>query len=135
MMKEGSHVINHMFEFQQYLMVFLMNIQLQTENYLFVENEPTTLEKATLYAVEERLNEPIVVLCIASVELYNLILPLRARYLQRVGLYKPIVLFSPKVPSIRVWNKLCVFPDIYFVRVSLFAFNFSLSLCVLKRND
>jgi voltage-gated potassium channel Kch len=88
------------------------------ENYLFVEDEPTTLEKATLYTVEEHLKDHIVVICGPDIELYNLILPLRARYLRRVGLYKPIVLFSPKVPSSHVWNKLCVFPDIYFVRGS-----------------
>jgi len=60
----------------------------------------------------------IVIVCDATTELYTLLLPLRAQSLRARGLYRTIVLFSPRVPTTFHWNRICMLPDIYFVRVS-----------------
>ncbi len=86
---------------------------------MLVEDEPNFLSRASLYEVPAEMRDHIVIVCDVTTELYTLLLPLRAQSLQARGLYRPVVLFSPRVPTTFHWNRICILPDIYFVRVSV----------------
>lgn len=90
----------------------------QIRNYILVEDEPNFLSRASCYEVPATLRDHIVIVCDVTTELYTLLLPLRAQSLKARGLYRPVVLFSPRVPTTFHWNRICILPDIYFVRVS-----------------
>lgn len=85
---------------------------------MLVEDEPNFLSRASLYEVPADMRDHIVIVCDVTSELYTLLLPLRAQSLQARGLYRPVVLFSPRVPTTFHWNRICILPEIYFVRVS-----------------
>ncbi len=87
---------------------------------MLVDDEPNFLSRASLYEVPADMRDHIVIVCDVTSELYTLLLPLRAQSLQARGLYRPVVLFSPRVPTTFHWNRICILPEIYFVRVSSF---------------
>jgi hypothetical protein len=56
-----------------------------------------------------------IILCGMVPNLINFVLPLRAKYLTK---YPPIVILHTDPPNEKQWSQICLFPEVYYVRVS-----------------
>ena len=90
------------------------NDLLETDYYL--SKEPANLMQVTMISIQDdpRVTNHIVV-CGIHPSIYYFLLPLRARYLKE---YQHIVVLSPDPPSNEIWECICRFPRIIYIKGS-----------------
>ena len=90
------------------------NDLLETDYYL--SKEPANLMQVTMISIQDdpRVTNHIVV-CGIHPSIYYFLLPLRARYLKE---YQYIVVLSPDPPSNEIWECICRFPRIIYIKGS-----------------
>lgn len=88
----------------------LMHYQLLSES---VELEAVTIQTSISEEFPHVKKHIVITGCIQNI--FHLIKPLRAGYLGRV---QPIVILHPTFPTFETWQKINMFPEIYFVEGS-----------------
>ena len=90
------------------------NDLLETDYYL--SKEPVNLMQVTMISIQDDIRVTNhIVLCGIHPSIYYFLLPLRARYLKE---YQYVVVLSPEPPSNEIWECICRFPRIIYIKGS-----------------
>jgi hypothetical protein len=81
-----------------------------------VQTELNVLDKAMRDHVMDLCDH--IVICGMDSDMYDLVMLLRAKKLKEKGMLRPIVILAPEEPPQVIWNRLCIFSDLYFVQGS-----------------